>query len=376
MYKLRKAVTYQIHSDFRFNGKSFTSEEFQEEAIQLVRTGEVYEQEIGVFLKEWFNDKSYITSYTSGSTGDPKPIRLPKERMINSARATGDFFKVKENTTALLCLPARYIAGKMMLVRAMVLGWRLDTVPYRSNPLDHVYRQYDFCAMVPLQLDNSLNRLHLLKKLIVGGGAVSEHLSRLVQGVSAKIFETYGMTETISHIAVKRLNPKKKKNIAKPVFKALPSVTFQTDERNCLIIKAPNIIDEPLITNDVVELHTYKQFTWKGRYDNVINSSGIKLYPEEIEKKLEVLISQRFFVASEPDDVLGDKLILVVEQPFEENIYAILEEEIVKLGTLFRYEIPREIYFLPKFMETPTGKIQRNETLNLLYQQNSKSGAS
>src|SRR5690606_8856327 len=127
---------------------------------------------------------------TSGSTGVPKKIKVRKEHMINSALATGKFFELPPKSTALMCLPANYIAGKMMLVRAMVLGWELDLVPPTSNPLDQVYKTYDFCAMTPFQLDNSLGRLHLIKKLIVGGGAVSSQLQKRVQGLKTKVYET------------------------------------------------------------------------------------------------------------------------------------------------------------------------------------------
>jgi len=172
----------EIHENFSINRHSHNREGLKRIAYGFIKDGEVYEQEAGNFLLEWLSDKDFIIVQTSGSTGKPKKIKVYKQHMINSAKATGKFFKAEENTTALLCLPADYIAGKMMLVRAMVLGWKLDLIPPRTNPLDNVYKQYDFCAMVPLQLDNSLNRLHLIKKLIVGGGPVSEHLKGLVQG--------------------------------------------------------------------------------------------------------------------------------------------------------------------------------------------------
>jgi len=360
--------TYSIpalHPSFCINKLNLDREKLKYFAHGCIKDGEVYEQEVGTFLLDWLNDKEYITVKTSGSTGKPKNIRVYKEHMVNSAKSTGRFFKVEEATTALLCVSASYIAGKMMLVRAMVLGWKIDIVPPRTNPLDSVYKQYDFCAMVPLQLDNSLNRLHLLKKLIVGGGAVSENLKELIQGISTKIYETYGMTETVSHIAAKRINPKKNKK--DPIFfRALPNVTLNTDDRGCLVIKAPELNNETIITNDVVELHTYKKFLWKGRYDNVINSGGIKLYPEEIESKLQVLIGHRFFVTGLPDDALGEKLVLIVELGHNTNTHLTLKHEIKNLKTLHKYEIPKEIYFVSEFIQTETGKIQRNKTLELV----------
>ena len=357
---------FKVHSKFKLNGESLDHEGLISYAQDLLNNGEVYEQQAAEFILEWLNDKNYILAYTSGSTGAPKEIKITKQHMINSAVATGKFFKLEEGASALLCLSASYIAGKMMLVRAMVLGWKIDLTPPKANPLDHIYKQYDFCAMVPLQLDNSLNRLHLVKKLIVGGGVISENLKKLVQGIKTKVFETYGMTETVSHIAARRVNPKKKEKKEGKYFKALPNITLSTDHRNCLIIKAPQLNDNEVITNDVVDLKTYKKFLWKGRFDNVINSGGIKLFPETIESKLQLLLSQRFFISCLSDDVLGEKLILIIESDFDEQIKKQIFEAIQNLEALTKYEKPKEIYFIPQFIETPTGKIQRSKTLELI----------
>ncbi len=355
-----------LHESFTINKHSTDKEGLKRIAYNFIKNGEVYEQEAGSFLLDWLDDKDYIVVQTSGSTGKPKKIKVFKQHMMNSAKATGKFFKIEENTTALLCLPVNYIAGKMMLVRAMVLGWKIDIVPPKTNPLDNIYKQYDFCAMVPLQLDNSVNRLHLVKKLIVGGGPVSAHLKELIQGIKTKVYETYGMTETVSHIAARRINPKKKDKKDTGFFKALPNITLSTDDRNCLIIKAPQLNEEIIVTNDVIELKTYKKFIWKGRYDNVINSGGVKLYPEEIEIKLQLLIGHRFFISSIPDNALGDKLVLIIERDYDEIAYLTIQEAINNLGTLDKYEIPKEIYFLPQFIETDNGKVQRSKTLEVV----------
>ncbi|GGX04229.1 AMP-binding protein [Aquimarina muelleri] len=355
----------EIHKGFSINKNFLNKEGLKYFAHNLIKEGEVYEQEAGHFLLDWLSDKDHIVVKTSGSTGKPKKIKVFKQHMVNSAIASGKFFKLEEGTTALLCLPVNYIAGKMMLVRAMVLGWKIDLVPPKTNALDTVYKQYDFCAMVPLQLDNSINRLHLVKKLIVGGGPVSENLKKLVQGFKTKIYETYGMTETVSHIAARRINPKKKDKKDASFFKALPNITLSIDDRNCLIIKAPQLNKETIITNDVVELKTYKKFIWKGRYDNVINSGGVKLFPEEIEIKLQLLIGHRFFISSIPDDTLGDKVVLVIERNYDKTIHLTLKEEIQSLKTINKYEVPKEIYFLPQFIGTDSGKIQRTKTLEI-----------
>ena len=352
----------ETHPDFQLNKQHFSNAELKIAATSYIKEGEPFEENIGHFLLEWLKPVSYIEVYTSGSTGKAKKIRLQKQHMINSAIATGKYFQLPEKTTALLCLPANYIAGKMMLVRAMYLGWHLDSVPPSSNPLDQVFKVYDFTAMTPFQLDNSVARLHLVKKLIIGGGAVSPRLKIMIQDTESKVYETYGMTETCSHIAAKRLNPQKKKRKKRP-FKLLPNISITTDDRSCLVIKAPLILDEEIVTNDVVEIVTYKKFFWKGRIDNVINSGGIKLHPEQIERKLNRILDHRFFVSSLPDDALGEKLVLFLEEDFSETRLQELKEKISNLGKLSKYEVPKKIYLIEKFEETPNGKIHRENTI-------------
>ena len=356
--------SFETHKDFKLNKHHYTATELKEVAYSLVKEGEPYEERVGNFLLDWLNATAFVEVQTSGSTGKPKIIKLKKEHMINSAKATAKSLKLKESSTALLCLPAQYIGGKMMLVRAMVLGLNIDLVPPSSTPLEHVYKRYDFCAMTPFQLDNSIARLHLVKKLIVGGGTISSHLAKLVQGVNTKIYETYGMTETCSHVAIRRVNPKKEKKDAK-AFKALPKVTVKIDDRDCLVIKAPLLADEDIVTNDIVELVTYKKFIWRGRYDNVINSGGVKLYPEEIERKLTKIIGHRFFVGSVADDALGEKLVLLVEREFSEQAKSDLLLAISKLKSLDKFERPKQVIFIEKFEETQSGKIHRLNTLDI-----------
>lgn len=351
-----------IHQNFKWRGSLLNVTSLKELANLYLKEGEPYEEEIGKFFLEWLDDKNYVEVHTSGSTGTPKIIQVRKEWMFNSANATGKFFELPPKTTALLCLPATYIAGKLMLVRAMVLGWHIDSVPPRSNPLDQVYKRFDFCAMTPFQLDNSLGRLHLISKLIVGGGAISLPLKALVQDLSTKVYETYGMTETVTHIAARRVNSAKSKKGEIP-FRALPDVSLSVDERNCLVIRAPGVADEPVITNDVVELETFKKFYWRGRIDHVINTGGIKIFPEQVERKLENTILHRFFITSLPDDALGEKIILFVEAPFSEESLEELTQQIKEIDELTKFERPKKIYFVEKFEETHTGKIHRIHTL-------------
>jgi len=359
-----KKEKYKVHPNFKLNGTHYTAKQLYDVAYSFIKEGEAYEERIGNFLMDWLN-ASYkdIKVRTSGSTGEPKIIFHDKAKMINSALSTGKHLKLQEKTKALLCIPAKQIGGMMMLVRAMTLGWHLDLVEPKSNPLDQLYKTYDFCAMTPFQLDNSLNRLHLIRKLIIGGGRISENLKMMVQGIPTVIYETFGMTETVSHIATRKVNNRKSGNTDNKPFKTLPHVTVSADENNRLIIKAPKILKETLITNDIVEVETYKKFYWKGRYDNVINSGGVKIHPEEVEKKLQKLITSRFFLSSIEDDALGDKMVLFVELPFSEKLQSDLKEAMNNLKDLGKYERPKKIYFVEKFEETESGKVSRARTV-------------
>lgn len=353
----------QIHSSFKLNGISFNSKP------DLINYARKLSSSVNDFFVNWLNDKDYLIVQTSGSTGKPKPIKLKKEQMINSALATGDFFEIRENTTALLCMSTDYIAGKMMLVRAMVLGWDLDIIEAVSNPLALSNKNYHFSAMVPLQLEKSLDQIERIDKLIVGGGVVSDSLKSKLSKVKTEIFATYGMTETITHIAVKKLNQIKEKLT---FYKVLPKVKTYIDQRNCLMIDAPLVANEIVVTNDVVQLVSENEFEWLGRYDNVINSGGIKLHPEKIEYKLSKLIQNRFFTIGIKDERLGEKLVLVIEN----NTTKTDSEEVLKRISesleITKYEVPKEIYFVKNFIETETKKIQRSKTLDLVLNASKK----
>ena len=338
-----------FHENFKLNNHSFSNVD------ELLAFTIGFSDEIHQFLKEWFSEEDFVIVNTSGSTGIPKPIQLNKELMKNSAIATGKFFNLKENTTALLCLPIHYIAGKMMLIRALTLGWHLDRIESNSQPLKDTEKEYDFSAMVPLQLENSLNKIHQIKKLIVGGGVVSNQLQEKLQVISSEVFATYGMTETITHVAVKRLNNVK---VQPNYYQTLPNVTIYKDKRNCLVIDAEKVSEKIIFTNDVVDLISDTKFQWLGRFDNVINSGGIKLHPEKIEEKLSKIIENRFFVAGIPDEKLGEKLILIIEGKEQKISF--------EDANLSKYETPKQIYFIDKFVETETKKIQRTNTLDFI----------
>lgn len=342
--------TYEnVHNLFKLNGFHLDKEDLCRVAYSFIKEGEDFEKPVGDFLLDWFDSKNYIEMETSGTTGPPKTISVSKQAMVDSALATGDFFDLHPGNKALQCLPVKYVAGKMMLVRAMILGLDLEFVAPSSHPLRNNDIEYDFVAMVPLQAQNSITELKSVRKMIVGGAAINKALEKQLLKLPTEVYETYGMTETITHIAARKLGEK--------VFTVLPNVTISYDDRNCLVIHAPRISPDVIITNDIVELVNENQFIFLGRMDNVINSGGIKLIPEQIEEKLANKINQRFFIASKPDNELGHKVVLVIEgekQDFNESLYEALD----------KYEKPKEIIFVPNFKDTPTGKILRSETLN------------
>jgi len=338
-----------IHNRFKINGIHLDKEALFQLAYSSIKEGEAYEKELGEFLLDWLDDKETIQLTTSGTTGTPKIITIKKEAMVHSAIATGNFFDLHPQDKALLCLSTRYIAGKMMIVRAMMLGLELDIIAPSSNLDDFLSDKcYDFVAIVPLQAENSLDKLNQFKKIIIGGAKVSDDLALKLRGVNAEIYETYGMTETITHIAAKR--------VGETYFKTLEHVTITVDNRNCLVIDTPSISDEIIITNDIVEIFNERQFKWLGRYDNVINSGGVKLFPEQIETKLASKISNRFFITGLPDAVLGTKVVLVIEGEKYKIVPSIFD-------SLDKFEKPKEVFFVSKFLETETTKINRIQTL-------------
>ncbi len=339
-----------IHNRFKINNFHFDKEALYQLAYTLIKEGEEHEKDLGSFLLDWLDDKETIQLTTSGTTGTPKVITIKKQSMVHSAIATGNYFNLHPQDKALLCLPARYIAGKMMIVRSMMLGLELDIMVPTSHLDDLLpHKNYDFVAIVPLQAENSLEKLHQFKKIIIGGAKVSDDLASKLKEIKSDIYETYGMTETITHIAAKK--------IGEAFFNILEHVSITTDDRSCLVIDVPSISDEKVVTNDIVAILNDNQFKWIGRYDNVINSGGIKLFPEQIEAKLASKISNRFFIIGQPDDILGSRVVLVIEGE-QFDIDATL------FDTLEKFEKPKEVLFVPEFVETETKKINRVKTLN------------
>lgn len=315
------------------------------------------------FLNEWYSESKTVSVQTSGSTGTPKIFEVEKERMLHSAKMTCDILHLKKGDSALLCLPIEYISGKMMVVRAIERNLDLEVKIPSSQPLLNLKAETDFCAMSPLQVENSLDQIHLIKNIIIGGAAVSETLkSRIKDSLRRKatqnsIYETYGMSETLSHIALKQIYP-----VAEDYFKVLENVEISLDERKCLQIFAPQLNPEILKTNDLVELRNEKEFRFLGRIDNVINSAGLKIYPEELENLLKTVIPNEVVFLGIKDELLGEKLVLIIEG----DNSVILQKQLSELIFPSKNHQPKEIIFIEQFPRFPNGKLNRKELLHLI----------
>ena len=307
--------------------------------------------DINEFLNEWQNDSDTVWVHTSGSTGKPKPMQVEKRRMEASARITCDFLGLKEGDTALLCMSLDYIAGKMMVVRALTCGLRLISVEPKGCPLWE--GAIDFAAMVPMQVWNLVQqapeRLRQIRHLIIGGGAISDELADALKDIPNYIWSTYGMTEALSHIALRRLNGAERSEWYTP----FDGVEVSLNEEECLVIHAPAVHEGILVTNDIAELKDGK-FRIKGRKDNVICSGGIKIQIEEVEEALRPYLSDPFMIVKKQDEMLGEKAILLTESTDLTHI-----EEICR-NTLPKYWVPREFLHIDHLPLTETGKPKRS----------------
>lgn len=324
--------------------------------IHFFNTETDYENTVNLFIKDWFNKNDFINSKTSGSTGKPKEIKLKKEYLRASARMTGFFFQLKENDSLLLSLPIWGIGGKMIVIRAIEFNCNLVVVNPQFNPLEFVQKiPFKIISLVPYQLnkiiEKNINLLDNVENIIIGGAALNETLKNKLLCLKSNYYESFGMTETYSHIALKNIKTDE-------YFTLFQDIKISTIE-NCLKINSEHLGVINLETNDIVEIINEKQFRWIGRKDYVINSGGIKLHPEQIEQKLEKLIQYPFFIAKQSDTNLGEIVILIIEnvQINEKK----LRERISNLLT--SYENPKKIYYLESFVYTPTQKINRIETL-------------
>ncbi|MCC6385736.1 MAG: AMP-binding protein [Bacteroidia bacterium] len=330
-----------------------------DEILQYCRKSNIENMKLlGAFISEWLTDSDTMQVQTSGSTGKPKTISVEKKQMLQSAEATASFFNFKQGQTALLCLPISYIAGKMMVVRTLFSRLNLICVKPDEAPLKSIPENtfIDFAPLTPMQLNDTTNS-SMVKTILLGGSAVSSKLESALQQLNAEVYHGYGMTETLSHVALRKVNGKDKSEI----YQGLPGVKFNTDDRGCLEISVL-YLNKKIITNDIVALRNDHSFIWKGRADNIINSGGIKLFPEMIENRISTLLEEPFFIAGTADHLLGEKLCLFIES---EN-YDTEKLERLKINlksNLDKYEIPKEIFFIQRFQRTASEKIQRQLTI-------------
>lgn len=319
------------------------------------------------FIAEWNNESPYVEVHTSGSTGAPKRMQAEKSRMAESARMTCEFLSLSSSDTALLCMPLEYIAGKMVVVRSIIAGMRLITVEPSGHPLKDIDCIPSFVAMVPMQVYNTLQveeearKLRAVRNLIIGGGAIDKSLERMLSGFPNAVWSTYGMTETLSHIAMRRINGRE----ASPYYTPLPGVSLSADDNGCLVIKAPRICREVLHTRDIVELDSLSgAFRVLGRMDNVICSGGIKIQIEEVENAIRRLTDCRFAISKRTDEKFGEAMVLAVQQPCDEDSLMSLRYKIE--SELPKYWHPKSYRIIGKIPMTETGKIARKELYGLL----------
>ena len=328
------------------------------------------------FLSEWNNDSDRVLVHTSGSTGKPKPMMVEKKRMLNSARITCDFLGLKPGDSALLCMSLDYIAGKMVVVRSIERHLHLISVSPSGHPLKDVNEEITFAAMVPMQVYNTLQipeereRLSHIRHLIIGGGAIDAALEKELKSFPGNIaiWSTYGMTETLSHIALRRINGDE----ASEWYQPFDSVRISQTEEGCLVIDAPQVCAETLVTNDIVEIEPYiynkvekLRFRIKGRKDNVICSGGIKIQIEEVETLLKPHLEKPFMLAKKKDGKFGEIAVLLTEDEdikrVEATVRRLLSDESEKSSDhkKYKYWIPKEFRYVEHLPLTETGKPKR-----------------
>ncbi len=312
------------------------------------------------FLSEWNDASEFVHVQTSGSTGAPKPMLVEKRRMLASARITCDFLGLRSGDTALLCMSLDYIAGKMMVVRSIERGLKLISVEPSGHPLSNV-EYVDFAAMVPMQVYNSLQvpeereRLMRIRHLIIGGGAIDDQMAAELRTFPNAVWSTYGMTETLSHIALRRISGPD----ASEWYTPFPSVRVTHNDEGCLVINAPEVCEEPLVTNDIVEFSSdHSKFRIIGRRDNVICSGGIKIQIEEVERHLRPHLHVPYLLTKRHDPKFGEVAVLLTEGSVEEA------REVCQ-RMLSKYHQPRYYLHVARIPLTETGKPARQEAMRL-----------
>ncbi|WP_321331656.1 AMP-binding protein [uncultured Bacteroides sp.] len=339
-------------------GKAYSVEAISQLIATTPRGSSPFLEELYLFLKDWFSPSPTITVHTSGSTGTPKQLTVLKEQMMQSARLTCEYLNLQAGDSALLCMPLQYIAGKMMVVRALVAGLNLILRTPSGHPMAEVDTPVHFAAMVPLQVYNSLRvpeekeRLGRIKILLIGGGAIDAALETEIKQLPNTAYSTYGMTETLSHIALRQLNGAN----ASSRYQPFSSVSLSLSADNTLVINAPLVCNDQLKTNDVARLFDDGTFNILGRKDNIINSGGIKVQTEVIEEILRPEVPVAFAITSVPDRLLGEAIVLLMESTADSTQ---IKERINIL--LPKYQQPKHIYVVDSIPLTGSGKIDREK---------------
>lgn len=321
------------------------------------------------FIRAWNSGKSFFEFRTSGSTGDPKPITFSRSSLESSALFTIRALGLKPGMNSLVCLDTRFVAGAMMLVRALMGHMNLILREPSSDPLKDLNITVDFAAFVPLQLNTCLQHSRVafgkLSAVIIGGAPVDDAFVSALPAESPRIYATYGMTETLTHIALRKLNGADRQ----PCFYPLPGIRIEKDERGCLVIHASHLGDVPVVTNDLATFTPDGGFHILGRADEVINSGGYKVHPRTVESAAgrilrDLGIQVRIFVAGVSDPQLHQRVCLVVEsQPLPPTVESALRDRLPL--ELKKFELPREIIYRDRFVETATQKIDKRATLGL-----------
>ena len=298
---------------------------------------------------------------TSGTTSASKTILAKKEHLLASATKTNNFFKLQTGNSSLLCMNPSFIGGKMMIIRAIERQLKLVCIQAKSSSIEHLEEGIDFTAMVPMQVDYILkhapDQLKLCKKIIIGGGTIKQQAIDKLCQLGVNTYSTFGMTETYSHIALQELSPNKSS-----LYELVDGVSISSNQNQCLQISAPHLGIDFLETKDIVEIFS-QGFMWRGRFDDMINSGGVKIFPEEIERKAQTLIKNEFIISSLPDEKLGEKVILIIEG-YQEETNQDLQQALKNV--LPKYHDPKSIFYLPEFPRTLTNKIKRKDVRQLL----------
>lgn len=331
-------------------------------------TSTPFEESTLLFCQQWLNGQQVFEQKTSGSTGKPKLIKITREQMQLSAKQTVEALGLKANDVAFVCINTAYIGGKMMLVRAFQHQLQLVINEPTSNPLESINKPVDFIAMVPMQFENSLNnhtqKIVNCKAIIIGGASINSLLAKKIALLKTPVYSTYGMTETVSHIALKRLSIPSEK-----YYTTIGDIEISTNSKEQLIVKGAVTNNKKLVTNDRVQLISPTTFKWLGRTDNVVNSGGIKIQLEEVEVSIEIFFSKlrianQFFLASKPDVYWGNRLVLFIEYPKPQNPENLLSK---LKNHLTKFTCPKEVIYVPEFAKTSSGKIDKPAITSAYY---------